>query len=277
MGRLAQLVRKDFDDAVRERQLYVIGALFLLVGGVVGWSVGQSGRGAEASLAQFVLIALLFLGTLSSMVLSYNSLVGKRVTGELRVLLGLPFSREQVLLGTFLGRICVLGAMTAAAMVLATLLSVAMGGTVSFTLVVAAFVAAMLGILVFTSLAIGISGSATTTTRAAALAFGSFFVFIFRLWELVPLGIRFAANGLDIPRGNPPAWAVAWGELSPLSALGNAVSGPTPELAGSFVAFAPSASGDAVYFQPWFGAVVVLVWIVGPLAIGLARFRRADL
>ena len=277
MERLTQLVRKDFEDAVRERQLYFIGALFLLIGGVIGWIVGRSGRGPEAALAQFVLLALLFLGTLAATVLSYNGVVGKRVTGELRVLLGLPFSREEVLFGTFVGRVCVLGTMTAATVVLATLLAVAMGAAVSLTLVVAAFVAAVAGILMFTSLAIGISGSTTTTTRAAALAFGTFFVFVFRLWELVPLAIRFAVNGLDIPRGNPPAWAVAWGELSPLSALGNAVAGPTPELAGSFVAFAPSASGSAFYFQPWFGAVVVLLWIVGPLAVGLVRFRGADL
>lgn len=277
MERLAQVVRKDFRDSIRERQLYFLGGLFLLVGGFLGYIVGQSSNVSGWTLPRFGLMALLFLGPLGAMVLSYNGIVGKRVTGELRVLLSLPFSREDVFFGTFLGRVGVMAAASTATLLFATLLALALGSAVSLSLLIAALVITVVAMTVFVSLAVGISASTTTTTRAAALAFGSFFVFIFRLWELVPLIVRFAINGLSIPRGDPPEWAVLWGELSPLAALQNAVAGPTPRLADGFAGFVPSATGEAVYFQPWFGALIVAVWIAGPLALGLLRFRGADL
>lgn len=245
----------------------------------MGYIVGQSSNAPGSTLARFSLMALLFVGTLSATVVSYNGIVGKRESGELRVLLSLPFARGEVVLGTLLGRLGVLVAVSTLTFLLATVIAVALGASVSLGHVLGALAVLSVALLAFVSIAVGISASTRTTTRAAAAAFGSFFVFLFRLWELVPLTIRFATNGLSLPRGEPPTWAVVWGQLSPLAGLRNAVAGVSDDLAAGFTGFVPtpSVASDAIYLRPWFGALVVAVWIVGPLALGLYRFGRADL
>lgn len=279
MQRLLQVARKDFRDSMRERQLYFLGGFFLLVGALMGYIVGQSTGASGSALGRFSLMALLFVGPLTATVVSYNGIVGKRESGEMRVLLSLPFARGEVVLGTLLGRLGVLVAVSTLTLLLATVIAAAMGAAVSATHVLGALAVLSVALLAFVSIAVGISASTRTTTRAAGAAFGAFFLFLFRLWEVVPISIRFVANGLNFPRGQPPTWAVVWGQLSPLAGLRNAVSGVSTDLAAAFGGFVPTppVEAEALYLEPWFGAGVVVVWIVAPVAIGLYRFGRADL
>lgn len=278
MRRLLLVTRKDFTDAVRERQLYFLGSLFLLMGGGIGYLIGRQGATQAGDLARFTLTALLFVSSLAAIVLSYNNLVGKRSSGELRVLLGLPFSRSEVLLGTYLGRLLLVWSMTAAAFALAAVVALFMSASVALSQVGAAIGVTLASLGMFVGIGVGISAAVQRTTKAAVLAFGAFLVFLVRLWEGIPTAMRLLANGFGPLRGDPPMWALVWGQVSPLAALRNAVVGFNEPLSVAFQGYAPSTEGlSGVYVEPWFGAVLVAAWTVLPLAYGFWRFRRADL
>lgn len=277
MQRLSLMAGKDFRDSIRDRQLYVVGVLFLLVGGLLGYMVGQSPTTEGWEVPRLGLMAMLFVGSLAMIVISYHGIVGKRDSGELRVLLSLPFSRTEVVFGTYLGRLSVVGSLAVGSLLLASLFAMALGSTVAFGLLGGALLVTVVILLVYASIGIGISAGSANSTRAAALAFGAFFTFTFRLWEAAPAIVRLALNGFGPLRGEPPTWALLWGQLSPLAGLHNAVGGFSDQLAQAFTGFAPGAPADAVYAEPWFGALVVLAWIVLPVALGYQRFTSADL
>lgn len=277
MERLPQIARKDYRDAIRERQLYLLGGLFLLIGGVLGYIVGQAGVTQGWELPRFGLTAIVFFGSLSIVVLSYHGIVGKRDSGELRVLLSLPFSRPEVVFGTYLGRLLVVGSLVAASLLVATVVALGMGSTVSLGLLVGSFLVGAVVLVIYASIGIGISAGSQDTSRAAGLAFGAFFVFTFRLWELAPTIVRLALNGFSGLGRETPEWAIAWGQLSPLAGLHNVLREVAPQLANAFTGFVPMPTGEAVYLEPFFGALVVLFWAIVPLLTGFWQFRNADL
>lgn len=280
MNRLLQMTRKDFVDAARDRELYVAGTLFLLIGLGIGYLVGNS-RGASANdVARLALGALVFFGSVAAISLSYNQIVGKRASGELRVLLSLPFSRFETVYGTALGRWALMTSMGTTTVVVAAIVAAVMGGPVAIGPLVGTLVAVWALLAVFVSLSVGLSAGSANTTRAAGGAFGLFILFLFRLWDGAPLGIRYVINGFSLPGpGQPtPTWAKVWSHIAPIAGLRNALAGPFPNLAGVLGSWAPQLPETRpVYAEPWFGAVVVLAWIVLPVALGYVQLRNADL
>lgn len=277
MDRLLLVARKDARDAIRDRTLYAVGILFTLVGLGLGYLVGASPSPQPEALPTFGLLAMIFVGSLASVSLSYNGIVGKRQSGELRVLLGLPLSRLEVVAGTLLGRFVVVGAVSVGSLVVASLLAVVLGGAVDAGLLITALPVLLVVVALFVSVAVALSAATSDTTKASIGAFGLFMLLVFRLWELVPTVFRYVLNGFSLPR-ETPVWARAWSHLSPLAGFRNAVDAVAPALARSFSGFAPSvADPSAVFVQPVFGAVVVAVWLVGPITLGYWTFSRADL
>jgi ABC-2 type transport system permease protein len=279
MNRLLQIARKDFRDAARDRELYVGGTLFLLIGLAVGYLVGNSAGSVDAAAVPFgTLAGLTFVASLAAITLSYNQIVGKRTSGELRVLLSLPFSRTEVVYGTFLGRWALISAMSLVTIVIATVLATVMGAPVAFDLALGTVGIALTLGAVFVSLSVGLSASSVNTARAAAGAFGLFILFLFRLWEAAPIAVRYVLNGFSMPSGQQPAWAAAWGQLQPIAALRNAVVETVPDLVPALSTYAPGIpESQPVYTEPWFGALVVLAWIVLPVTVGYLKLRGADL
>ncbi len=181
---LALFVREDVRDTVRERQLQLLVAIFALLGLLVTYAADQSASATSGSGPELIpavlplfalLVPLLVLGFFAS------ALVEKRTTGSLKILLGLPFSRRTVVVGTFLGRSLVVCAALFASLFASAALAVILGVTVDadrFTTV--ALVLALLAVT-FTAIAVGISAVVRTTTRATVAAFGAFVLFFFGL------------------------------------------------------------------------------------------------
>jgi len=278
MNRLLQIARKDFRDAARDRELYVAGALFLLLGLAIGYIVGGSPEQADgASVAFGSLAGLTFIGTLAAVALSQNQIVGKRSSGELRVLLSLPFSRRDVVYGSFFGRWALLATMSIVTLVVAAGLAFLRGAPVGVAPLLGAIVLASVLLGVFVSLAVGLSAGSENTARAAAGSFGIFIVVLF-LWGQLPGIVRYVLNGFSSPTGATPSWAKAWGHLQPIAALRNLSVDVFPDIAPALSAFANSIpESQPVYTEPWFGALVVLAWVVLPVTAGYLKLRGADL
>lgn len=259
---LGVLARRDALDPYRSRSLWVLLFVFVAVFGLVGYLVNTTFTSLPVIAAQLLVV----LGPLAALAFTYDSIAGPRENGSLRVLLSYPYSRREVVLGTFLGRVAVvsLAVLVGLAAVLVTS-AVSGGATASFDgMAVVAGLALILTTAVV-SVAIGISASTSTSTRAAILAFGVYLLFS-GFWGLVPTVVRWALNDFSLPTSQPPEWVFVWNQLNPFNAFRSAVEGLVNE---------PLSAG--FYHEPWFGVLVLLAWIVLPVAVGILRFERADL
>lgn len=268
--RWQQIARKDVGDAVRGRQLHLLVAVFALLGLGIGYF-------ADGFVGEILVFFLTFLAPLVGLGFSQQSIVGKRSSHELAVLLGLPFSRRDVVVGTVVGRIVLLAASLASIYVATVVGSLVGGGQVNAGTVAVGFVVALGLGAIFVSIALGISTATRSTTLASLGAFGAFLLFVFQLWRLLPDGTLFLLNGFSFP-ADRPTWAVVFDQLSPFAGVRNAVAGVAPELADVMPVVARSVPDDPpLYMEPAFGVAVAAVWFAAPVTVGYLYFARSDL
>lgn len=277
--RWLQIARKDFDDARRERQLYFLLGLFGVIAAGVGYFLGSNSADAPTEALPFALLSVFgILVPIAALTITQGNIVGKRATGELSVLLSLPFSRRAIVLGGYVGRLAVSTVALAAAFVVATLLATVMGAPLDAILLGEVFLLIWAIAVVFTAIALGLSALTRSTTLAAGGSFGVFLLFVLQLWRVIPVGLRYLFNGLSMPSGSRPEWAAAFVQVSPFAALRNLANPLSPEVLGAFP-LSPGSVGESVpwYQEPLFAGIVVLAWILVPLVVGYLRFQRNDL
>ncbi|NEU57731.1 ABC transporter permease subunit [Halorussus sp. MSC15.2] len=273
------VARKDFEDAVRSRMLWVITAVFLLfsVGAVYVRKAILGDAPGLPDATQFLTSPASLIIPLTALVVAYLAIAGERESGSIKILLGLPHTRADVVLGKLVGRTLVVtvGIFVAFAGAAITLLAL-FGELAVVDFLLLTLLTVLFG-LTYVGIAIGASSFAATRSRAMALAVGAFFLFQV-LWNLVPLGVYYLVEG-GLPTGASatPAWYYLLQVLNPNNAYSQAAdlvfSGagpivPAEALAGSSVPF---------YVQNWFGLVVLVGWLVVPVLLGYWRFERADL
>jgi len=278
---LVAVARKDFQDSIRSRWLWALSVLFVLFAAGLAYAFtaipgigGISDETTTIGLLSFLISPAGFLVPIIGMMIGYKAIVGERESGQLKLLLSLPHSREDAVLGKVLGRSAslsvgvIVGFAVAVVVVLVRLASFEPVAYVLFVLLTIAF-----GV-VYVAVGVGLSSLTASSSRALALAVLFLVVFEF-VWGLVVLAVRFVVNGFELSLeqlASPPDWARFLGVLSPGDAYGNAAGALVPEL-GNGSGSAP----EAFYLQDWFGFVVLAFWLVVPLAIGLYRFRSVDL
>lgn len=280
------VARKDFEDAVRSKTLWVVTALFVLLTGTVAYFLDSIARalateGMELTATDFVFVVRIpgeWLIPLVAVLVGYKSVVAERESGTIKLLLALPHTRRNVLLGKLAGRIAVVAtailvAFAVAAAVVAVRHTLAVEPYAVFVLLTLAYAAA------FTALAVGFSAAVRSGSRAIAGAVGIYALFGFNpsLWDVVPLAINYVLSGeffFETVRG--PEWAQAISLLSPKSAYNTAIAGFVPGESAFRQAGGGVAEGP-IYLSEWAALVVLALWIVVPTAVGYWRFQRADL
>jgi ABC-2 type transport system permease protein len=246
---------------------------------------------APKAFAGVAMLAQLFVPGIA-LVAGYLAVVGERESGSLRILLGYPFSRFDVVAGKLAGRLLVTGTAMIAAYAAASLVVVARYGTPD-PIQFAGFVGAgvLLG-LTFAGLAVGGSAAAASRSRAMTLTVGSFVGMVF-FWQPVLVGLYYAVTGA-LPGLRAEGWYFALERLNPLESFRVLVRGlldervtavprlpledvpatATPEQ----LRVANRVAGDVpFYLQDWVAVVVLLAWGAIPVVIGYRRFRAADL
>ena len=276
--RLVLFARENARDAVRERQAHVLVVFFALLGGIVAYNAGRLDPARQATATPglsgqlFGLFSILI--PLVSLGLVAPSLVEKRTSGALTVLLGLPFSRGTVVVGTLLGQCLVLGAATLSALLVALGVGLVMGAPMDPLGMIGIAIALLVLAVTFAAFAVAISASVRTSTRATVAALVVFVVFVLHAWGHLPGYLLYLSNGFAYP-ATTPTWVEFVRSLNPMTAFNNAGLGIFPDL---FSVTAGSRPANPAFFEaPAFASVVLLAWIVGAVWVGYHRFRSSDL
>lgn len=283
------IATKDFRDASRSRMLWAVIVLFALfsVGGVVAFDRLFEGLTA-ANATRMLAVPATKIIPLAALLVGYLAVAGERESGSIRILLGLPGTRGDVVLGKLLGRTGVVA--------IAVFVAFAAGGAAVYALFDTVPVSELLMLtlltvlfgLAYVGIAVGISSFAATRARAMAGAISVFALFGI-LWGVVPAAFHYLIEG-SVPSPPYPAWYLLVIRLNPEQAYGAA----SEFLLGSFgSSYVIDANGNAqqgaaslsdlvsgtvpFYLEPWFGLVILGVWLTLPVALGYLRFRTVDL
>lgn len=273
------VAQKDFQDARRSRVLWILSAVFLaLAAGVAGLYAFVPAVTAEPEMSTVGLLGFLaspvtLFVAVASVVVCYKSVAGETESGSGKLLLSLPHTRRDVVLGKVVGRVFVLA--IPAVVGLVVMLAVVFAGGVPFSPInYAVFVGVTLFFtLAYVAIFVGVSATTSSTTRAATISVLLLVLFEI-VWDLMPLGAWFVANGFQMHSaflagnlGARPDWVTFLSQLSPSGAYQNAIGG---FLSGG-------GSSEAFFLTNWFSLVVLLLWTLVPLTIGYVRYQRTDL
>lgn len=275
------VARKDFNEARRSRSLWALSAAFLLLAvlfaALYTFIPAISGDVEELSslgLMGFLSAPVGIFVAVAALVLAYKSVAGETESGSGKLLLSLPHTRRDVIVGKIAGRTLVL-AIPVVIGLLAMLAVIAVTNVVLDPLEYGLFtLVTLLFVLVYVALFIGISASTTSTARAATVAVLGLVVLEFA-WDVVPLGAWFVLNGFQVPEafltgnvGAMPELVAFLANLPPSQAYLNAVGGV---LSGTVSGAGPW------YLSQGFSLVVLALWALVPAVVGYRRYRGADL
>jgi len=236
---------------------------------LLGGEAELSGVGLGLFLAG---IASLFIG-LTAIVIAYKALAGERELGSMKLLLGLPHTRRDVVFGKVLGRTATLAIPIVVGFGAAGLYGSLMISAFSFVDYLIFLGLTVVFALAFVSIVVGISGSTGSTSRASALAVGFFLLFEL-IWDGVSFGLVYVVNGFALPE-TMPNWLYVVNQIPPSSAYVTSMMALIPD--ATVMGDSAATEIDAFYGTEWLGVVMLAFWIVVPLAIGYWRFSRADL
>ena len=262
------LAAKEFRDRLRNRWVLAVALVFTVFSLVIayfgGAQQGQLGlRSIEFTIASLVSLVI-YLIPLIALLLGFDAVVGERERGSLDLLLALPITRLELLLGKYLG--------LAAALTLSTLVGFGLVALLLFKQFNWAGLYHYLGFmlssvllgLAFLSLAVLISVIARERTRASGLAIALWFFFVL-VFDLLLLGALVATGGSY--GGDAFAYLLLLNPADVFRIL-NVFSLEDVRTLYGLASIVPPALA-----KPWLMGAVMLAWIVVPLALARWRFR----
>jgi ABC-2 type transport system permease protein len=278
----AVVARKDFQDAIRSRGLIVMTVVFTLLyaGAAYAYTfIGSSDPQAASilSLISFLLLPAAILVPIVGVFAGYRAIAGERESGSIKLLLGLPHTRRDVVVGKVIGRSTVVTVSTLVGFLVAAVVAVVLYDSfpavdfVSFGALTVVFALAFVGI------GVGVSAATGSTTKAIIGAFGVFGLFQF-LWGEIPKLINYAINGSYGFGGQRPNWSYLFAQLDPQNAYRLTVNEWVVQSPLQEAVYQQVFGGDVpLFFSPWFALAVLLLWVLVPAGLGYLAFERADL
>ena len=289
------VAKKDFQDAVRSMLFWGLSFFFFLLiavmAGAIAWY--QPDDLTTHSFIAAISEVTKLVVPLIALVLGWKSIAGERESGSIQVLLSLPHSRVDVVLGKLVGRAAVLslsiviGFALAAVFLPFAVADLAIGEYIGFTAMTVLYG------LAYTSIAVSLSSLTRSTTVAGAAMFGVFLTF-YVIWNSIQILINelvtreyisgveysFDIDGETISGERSPDWAYFIDNIDPGNAYQNAITvvSSVPEDAiGTVLEDVFFPDGVPFFLQDWFSFLILLAWIVVPVLLAAYRFDRVDL
>ena len=268
LSQVLALAGKEFRDRFRNRWVLAVALVFtvfsLLItyfGAAVQGQIGP--RSIELTIASLVSLVI-YLIPLIALLLGFDAIVGERERGSLDLLLALPITRLELLLGKFLGLAGALTLSTVAGFALVALLLFQQFSYAGLYHYLGFVVSSVLLGLAFLSLAMLLSVLARDRTRASGLAIALWFALVL-VFDLLLLGLLVASGG-ELG-GDAFAYLLLLNPADIFRIL-NVFSLDDVRRLHGLASIVPPALGQA-----WLMGGAMLAWIVGPLALASWRFR----
>lgn len=263
------LASKEFRDRIRNRWVLAVALVFTVFSLVIAY-FGTAQQGAVGFLSIEVTIAslvslVIYLIPLIALILGFDAIVGERERGSLDLLLSLPVTRLEVILGKYAG--------LAAALSMSTLIG--FGSVILFLLphlsmnALFHYLGFMLSALLlgcaFLSLAVMISVFASDRTHASGLAIGTWFFFVLA-FDLLLLGalVLLAESAV----GGVFPYLLLLNPADVFRVLNIFSLDEVRTLYGLATVFPETLTNPATL------GGIMLLWIVSPLAVAIWRFKR---
>ena len=262
------IAAKEFWDRIRNRWVLAVAIIFTLFALAIAYfGTAQQGEvgfhSIELTIASLVSLVI-YLVPLIALILGYDAIVGEKERGSLDLLLSMPITRLELLLGKFTGLSAALASSTLAGFGLVGLLLSYQIDLASLFHYAGFMLSAILLGMAFLSLAVLVSVIASDRTRASGAAIALWFVFVL-VYDLVLLGILVVSGG-------------AFGaELFPFLLLLNPAD--IFRILNIFgmedikVFYGLATVFPATLANPWLLGSMMVAWIIGPLGLALWRFK----
>lgn len=284
MNRALTVAKHDFENSRRSYMLWgVVVAMTALVV-LITLVPGLLDNEIPGELAiELIKLPSGLLVPVVAVIASYLAIAGERESGQLNILLSLPPSRLDVVVGKFLGRAAVVLGATLVAFLVGVVVAIPLyDGFPAGAYFVTMGLTGLLG-LAFVGIAVGFSAMTSTRTRAMAPAVGVVILFGTPIWEGVIGAINLVAD-LGFDTTLDPEILDLFRFVSPSAAYGrlfNRLVGPELTVGESgYTAFGtaiPDVSSAPFYLQDWFVLLLLVAWVVVPVVLGYLRFEAADL
>ncbi len=263
------IASKEFRDRIRNRWVLAVSVIFTLFAVVITYFGGaQQGdigfRSIEFVIASLVSLVI-YLIPLIALILGFDAIVGERERGSLDLLLSMPITRLELLLGKYLGLAgaltlsTVIGFGLVAIMLLPQLTPSALYHYVGFMLS-----SVLLG-LAFLSLAVMVSVLAGERTRASGMAIALWFLFVL-VFDLLLLGALVLSGDSGV--GDIFPYLLLLNPADVFRVLNIFSLDDVRTLYGLATVFPPALA------EPWLLGGVMLAWIIAPLGLATWRFHR---
>ena len=272
------LLKKEFLDSVRNRWIIALSAIFILLTLVVSFfGAAQAGggigfQGLFETVAGMTAIST-FLIPILGLMLSYAAVVGEKERGSILLLMSMPITRNETILGKFLGLGAVMLAAVLSGLGIGGLVIMAFAGTEGWE----NFVVFLLGAIVFALafLSVGLLLSSVAKRRGIAMGLAVFLWFFFAfMFDLIILGVFVGTGGSFPPTPGQalPDWVYVAQLVNPVDAFGSfAVRAFDLSTAFGF----PLELPDFVSIGTT--GLSMALWALVPLGLAAWRFRRQDL
>jgi len=290
------VAKKDFQDAVRSWLFWGLSAFFFTLMAVLAGFLSWAGPDNFTTIDFIALVSQVckLVIPLIALTLGWKSIAGERETGSIKVLLSLPHSRKDVLLGKLLGRTAVLSLSLLIGFLIAMVAVVFAVSEFSFPAYVAFLAMTIVYGLAYLTIAVSLSSLTRSTTMAGAAMFGVFVLF-YIVWNSIRTALGLLMNrgyieGVDYTVTNVvgqqfettrlPDWALFIDMIDPGNAYQNTItlfSSLSSDRIGTRFPMAAFPDGLPFYLEDWFSLLILLFWIAVPLAVALYRFDRVDI
>jgi Cu-processing system permease protein len=267
-GQVGALAAKEFRDRLRNRWVLAVALVFTVFSLLITYfgsaAQGQIGpRSIELTIASLVSLVI-YLIPMIALLLGFDAVVGERERGSLDLLLSLPITRLELLLGKFLGLAAALALSTVAGFALVAVLLYQRFDTAGLYHYLGFVLSSVLLGLSFLSLAVLLSVLARDRAQASGLAIALWFLLVL-VFDLALLGALVASGGRF--GGEAFAYLLLLNPADVFRVL-NVFSLDDVRRLYGLASIVPPSLGN-----PWLMGTAMAGWIVAPLMLASWRFR----
>ena len=192
------IAAKEWRERIRNWWVLAVALIFALFALAIAYfGSAQQGsvgfHGIDVTIASLVSLVI-YLVPLIAMILGYDAIVGEKERGSLELLLSMPISRFEILLGKYLGLSAALACATALGFGAGLLPLMDQLGTRDLYHYAGFVFSAILMGMAFLSLSLWLSVVSQDRMRASGMAIGTWFFFVL-VFDLLLMGLLVASKG----------------------------------------------------------------------------------